>query len=46
MVMIQDRVYTMLQTVQRHGVSSTVYGTVHFKEPLKSFDKSRAIPEC
>ena len=27
--------YTLLQTVQRHGVYSTVYGTVHYKEPLK-----------
>ena len=27
----------MLQTVQRHGVYSAAYGTVHYKEPLKSF---------
>ena len=33
---------TVLQTVQRHGVCSDVYGTVHYKEPLKLFDKSRA----
>ena len=31
----------VLQTVQRHGVCSTVYGTVRYKEPLKLFDKSR-----
>ena len=29
------------QTVQRPVVCSAVYGTVHYKEPLKSFDKSR-----
>ena len=26
----------MLQTVQRYGVCSSVYGTVHYEEPLKS----------
>ena len=30
--------YTVLQTVQRNGVYSAVYGTVHYKEPLKSFE--------
>ena len=35
--------YTVLQTVQRHGVCSDVYGTMHYKEPLKLFDKSRAL---
>ena len=34
--------YTVLQTVHRHGVCSDVYGTVHYKEPLKLFDKTRA----
>ena len=34
--------YTVLQTVQRHGVCSDVYGTVNYKEPLKLFDKTRA----
>ena len=29
--------YTVLQTVQKHGVYSAAYGTVHYKEPLKSF---------
>ena len=29
--------YTAHQTVQMHGVYSAVYGTVHYKEPLKSF---------
>ena len=28
--------YTVLQIV--HGVYSVAYGTVHFKEPLKSFE--------
>ena len=28
--------YTLLQIVQRPGVCSAVYGTVHYKEPLKS----------
>ena len=30
--------YTVLQTVQRHGVHSAVNGTVHYKEPSKSFE--------
>ena len=30
----------MLQTVQRPGVGSAAYGTVHYKELLKSFDKT------
>ena len=30
--------YAVLQTVQRHGVYSAAYGTVHYKEPLKSFE--------
>ena len=30
--------YTVLQTVQRHGVYSAAYGTVQYKEPLKSFE--------
>ena len=34
--------YTVLQTVQRHIVCSDVYGTVHYKEPLKLFDRTRA----
>ena len=29
----------VLQTVQRHGVYSAAYGTVHYKEPLKSFER-------
>ena len=32
--------YKVVQAVQRHTVCSTVYGTVHYKEPLKSFVKS------
>ena len=30
--------YTVLQTVQSPGVYSAAYGTVHYKEPLKSFE--------
>ena len=30
--------YTVLQTVQIHGVHSAAYGTAHYKEPLKSFE--------
>ena len=30
--------YTVYQTVQRHGVYCATYGTVHYKEPLKSFE--------
>ena len=30
--------YIVFQTVQRHGVYSAAYGTVHYKEPLKSFE--------
>ena len=29
---------------QRPGVCSDVYGTVHYKDPLKLFDKSRVLP--
>ena len=32
--------YTVLQTVQKHGVYSASCGTVHYKEPLKSFEIS------
>ena len=35
-------VYKVFQTVQKSGVCRFVYGTVHYKKPLKSFDKSRA----
>ena len=30
--------YTVLQTAQRPGLYSAAYGTVHYKEPLKSFE--------
>ena len=30
--------FTVLQTVQRPAVYSAAYGTVHYKEPLKSFE--------
>ena len=30
--------YAVLRSVQRHGVYSASYGTVHYKEPLKSFE--------
>ena len=30
--------YSVLQTVQRPGVCSAAYGTVHYKEPLMSFE--------
>ena len=30
--------YTVLQTVQRNGVYIAAYGTVHYKEPFKSFE--------
>ena len=33
-------IYTVLQTVRKPGVCSAVYGTVHYEEPLKSFDNS------
>ena len=37
-------VNTVPQTVQRHGVYSPVYDTMHYREPLKSFnDFLRAI---
>ena len=29
--------YTVLQSVQMNGVYSADYGTVHYKEPMKSF---------
>ena len=34
----RDCEYAVLQTVQRYGVYSAAYGTVHYKEPLKSFE--------
>ena len=34
--------YTVPQIGQRPEICSAVYGTVHCKEPWKSFDKSRA----
>ena len=37
----QGCAYTVIQTVQRPGVFSVVFGTLHCKEPLKSFEKSR-----
>ena len=36
-------IHAVLQTVQRHGVRSVTYGSVHYKVPLKSFDKSRVL---
>ena len=30
----QGSAYTVLETFQRHGVCSAVYGTVQYKEPL------------
>ena len=30
--------YTVVLTVQSNGVYSVVYGNVHYKEPLKSFE--------
>ena len=33
--------YTVLQTVQIPGVYGDDYDIVHYKEPLKSFEKSR-----
>ena len=30
--------YTVPQTVHRPGACSAAYGTVHYKEPLKSFE--------
>ena len=40
----RDCAYTVLQTVQRPGVYSAAYGTVHYKEPLKSFDGTSMSP--
>ena len=39
---IFEIVVVHMQSVQRHGVCSAVYATVHYREPLKSFEKSRA----
>ena len=30
---------TVFQTVQKHGVCSTVYGTMHYEEPLEVIRK-------
>ena len=35
--------YKELQTVQRSGISCAIHSTVHYKLPLTSFDKSRAL---
>ena len=35
-------IYTVLQSVQWVVVCSAFYATMHYKEPFKSFDKSRA----
>ena len=34
--------YKVFQTVKMSGVCSAVHGTVHYKEHLKSFNKSTA----
>ena len=34
--------YTVLKAVARPGVCSVVYGTVHYKESFRAFDKSWA----
>ena len=34
----------MTQTVQSHGVYIAAYGTVHYKKPLKSFE--RKVGHC
>ena len=34
--------YKVLQTVQKPGLCSAVFGTVHYKAPLNSFKNSRA----
>ena len=34
--------HTVLKPFQMPGVCSDVCGTVHYKDPLKLFDKSRA----
>ena len=40
--------YTALRTVQRPGVCSDAYGTVHYKEPLNSFGfpSVAILPQC
>ena len=40
-VSYRDCGYTVLKTTQINEVCSAVYGTVHYKEALKSFVKSR-----
>ena len=32
-------VHAVIQTVQKPGVYSAEYDTVHYKEPLKSFER-------
>ena len=38
----RDCEFTVLQTIQRLEVCTVVYGTVHYKEPLKSLNNSMA----
>ena len=42
-IFYRDCAFTVFQTVQKPGVVlCAVYGTVHYKGPLESFDKSKA----
>ena len=36
-------IYTVLEAVQRPGLYSAAYGSVHYKEPLKSFGIRRSL---
>ena len=40
-ILVIEALHIVIQYVQRHGVCSAACGTVHYKEPLMSFDKSR-----
>ena len=37
----RGRAYTVTLAIQMPGVCSVIYSAVHYKEPLKSLDKSR-----
>ena len=43
-VIVAVHIYIGLQTVQRFALYSAVNGTMHYGEPLTSFNKSRPQP--
>ena len=38
---VVEVVHIVLQTVQRHGMCSALYGIVDYEDPLRTVDKTR-----